>query len=87
MVPYGSDPYIRQAVRDIGLKWGVLVLDWYSNTIPLIYQREVPNNTVLSNGQKLTDFRMSKIIPDIVHPTDDGYKYMSSIISNFINSL
>ena len=87
MVPYGSDPYIRQAVRDIGLKWGVLVLDWYSNTIPLIYQREVPNNTVLSNGQKLTDFRMSKITPDTVHPTDDGYKYMSSIISNFINSL
>jgi lysophospholipase L1-like esterase len=87
MVPYGSDPYIRQAVRDIGLKWGVLVLDWYSADVPLIYQREVPNNTMLSSGQSLADFRMSKITPDTVHPTDNGYKYMSTIIEHFIKTL
>ena len=87
MVPYGSDPYIRQAVRDIGLKWGVLILDWYSADVPLIYQREVPNNTMLSSGQSLADFRMSKITPDTVHPTDNGYKYMSTIIEHFIKTL
>jgi lysophospholipase L1-like esterase len=80
IVPYGTNADFRQAVRDVGIKWGLPVLDLYSNQVPLVYFREGVDSTI-------QNLRRSTFTDDGTHPNQAGHYYISTFYENFLRSL
>lgn len=85
IVPYGASAGIRQAVRDLGKKWGVPYLDLYDNTkVPLFFGMDsVANSDVTS----VISTKQSAFLVDGCHPNTVGYQYLATIYENFLKSL
>lgn len=78
-LPAGKEAW-QQAVRDIGIKWGLPVLDLMDKNTPLIWLRNDVDPTI-------AQLRRSTFTYDGTHPNQDGYNYMSTFIEDFIKSL
>ncbi|HBI7093871.1 TPA: SGNH/GDSL hydrolase family protein [Clostridium perfringens] len=80
IVPYGCDEGFRQAVRDIGAKYGIPCLDLEDKNVPLIHLRKGVDNDIQL-------FRRKTFTHDTTHLNQEGYNYMSTFYEHFIKSL
>lgn len=80
---YSATDGHRQAVRDLGKKWGLPVLDLYDESQPLVFGRDAGSSIVSS---VVTEWRF-RYIADSVHLNEDGTKYISTIIEGFLSQL
>lgn len=78
-LPSGKEAW-QQAVRDVGAKWGIPVLDLTDKDTPLIWLREGVDPVI---GQ----VRRSIFTYDGTHLNQDGYEYMSTFYEHFLLSL
>ena len=83
IVPYGASFQIRQAVRDIGDKFGLAVLDLYSKDIPMFFGRE--DTSIVDSG--IVSLRRSQFTYDGTHPNQVGYDFLSTIFENFLRKI
>lgn len=83
VVPYGTDVNWRNAVRNIGKKWGIPYLDLMSEHTPLFFDKEPEIGVNASVVEK----RKATFLADVVHPNQVGYNYLSTIFEDFIRSL
>lgn len=81
------------ALRNVAKKYRILFLDFmFDYNIPIIggtdFRSYNPNatNEVIVDYNTL-DLRQKTFLADTVHPNDTGYKYMSTIIENWLRSL
>lgn len=77
---YGLTASWAEAVRLIGAKWGLPVLDLYSPSTPLIWLRDGVDATIAT-------LRRSTWTYDGTHPNQAGYDYMSTFFEDFVKRL
>jgi lysophospholipase L1-like esterase len=83
ITPYGATAGHRQAVKDMGKKWGVAVLDLYDENEPLVFGRESGS---IINSPTVTAWK-ALYLADGTHPNALGNRYISSIIESFLKSI
>lgn len=83
IVPYGTDEAHRNAIRELGNKWGVAVWDNYKGGTPLYYGKEdnvgVIESAVLANRAKYQ--------ANGAHPNYEGQKELSHMIEAWLRSI
>ena len=83
IVPYGTDIGHRNAVRELGSKWGVAVWDNYQGGTPLYYGKEpsvgVEASVVTAN--------QAKFQANGAHPNYKGHTQLADMIENWMRSL
>lgn len=83
VVPFGTDAEHRQAVRDVGNKWGVAVWDNYYGGTPLYYGKE---DSVGVDASVVTSNR-AKFQANGAHPNYKGHKQLADMIEDFLRSI
>lgn len=83
IVPFGATPEIRQAVRDIGNKWGVGVFDNYGKGTPLFYGKEAD----VGVSQEAINMRRSVFQANGAHPSYAGHYELSTQIEAWLRTL
>lgn len=83
ITPYGTDKTVRDAVKAVGKKYAAPVLDLYSDSIPMFYERDTMTTTLTN----IANSRKPILLADGVHPNTDGHKFLSTIIGHFVESL
>lgn len=83
IVPFGSSVGHREAVRQIGNKWGVAVWDNYYGGTPLYYGKE---DSVGVEASIVTSNR-SKFQANGAHPNYKGHKQLADMIEQFIKGI
>ena len=83
IVPFGSTPEIRQAVRDIGNKWGVGVFDNYGKGTPLYYGKEAD----VGVSQEAVSMRRAVFQANGAHPSYAGHYELSTQIEAWLRTL
>ena len=83
IVPFGTTSSHRQAVRELGNKWGVGVFDMFQGGTPLYYNKEsdivVEESIVTSNREKFQ--------ANGAHPNFLGHKQIGDMLESFLFSL
>ena len=83
ITPYGTTKAMRDAIKEIGAKYGFPVLDLYSAEVPMFYERD-SMTSLLSN---ISANKKKAFLADGVHPNYDGHTFLASIIESFIARL
>lgn len=83
IVPFGTDEGHRNAIRQLGNKWGVAVWDNYQGGTPLYYGKEdsvgVEQSVVTSNRAKFQ--------ANGAHPNYRGHKQLADMIEEFLRGI
>lgn len=83
IVPFGHSADIRQAVRDLGNKWGIGVFDNYGKGTPLYFGKE---DSVGVDTNIVTQRRASWQANG-AHPNYEGHKQLSTQIEAWLRTL
>ena len=83
IVPYGTDEAHRNAIRELGNKWGVAVWDNYKGGTPLYYGKEDSVGVIES---AITANR-AKYQANGAHPNYEGQKELSHMIESWLRSI
>ena len=83
VVPYGTNESHRNAVRQLGNKWGVAVWDNYQGGTPLYYGKE-PSVGVKSS---VVTANQAKFQANGAHPNYRGHKQLADMIEEFIRGI
>lgn len=83
IVPFGSSAGHRQAIRDLGNKWGLAVFDNYQAGTPLYFGKEdsvgVDPDIVAANQEKFQ--------ANGAHPNYKGHKQLADMIEAWMNGI
>lgn len=80
IIDYNTYSAYLTAVRNIANKYGIRYLDWYDNSTPLFFAKPGVDSSIIS-------LRYNSYFADGVHPGDNGYNFMSTIVENFMRTL
>ena len=83
IVPFGTDANHRNAIRQLGNKWGVAVWDNYQGGTPLYYGKE---DSVGVDASVVTANR-AKFQANGAHPNYRGHKQLADMIEQFLRSI
>ena len=83
IVPFGTTTDHREAVRQLGNKWGVAVFDMFQGGTPLYYNKEdsvgVESSILASNKEKFQ--------ANGAHPNFRGHKQIADMLEAFLRSI
>ena len=82
-VPFGPFAGIRQAVRDLGNKWGLAVFDFYGPQTPLYYGKE---DSVGVDASIVTANR-TKFQANGAHPNFKGHRQLADMLEAFLRTI
>ena len=84
IVPYGTTPEMRQAVRDMAVKYGLPYFDTTGNPQhPYIFGRE----PALAIDDYIKTVWRNRFLYDGIHPNDAGYKAWSTAFEAWLRSI
>ena len=83
IVPYGTDEVHRNAIRELGNKWGVAVWDNYKGGTPLYYGKEDSVGVI----QSAITANRAKYQANGAHPNYEGQKELSHMIEAWLRSI
>lgn len=83
IVPFGTDAGHRDAIRQLGNKWGVAVWDNYQGGTPLYYGKE---DSVGVDASIVTANR-AKFQANGAHPNYKGHKQLADMIEEFLRGI
>lgn len=83
IVPFGTDANHRNAIRQLGNKWGVAVWDNYQGGTPLYYGKE---DSVGVDASIITSNR-AKYQANGAHPNHYGHTQLADMIENFLRGI
>ena len=83
IVPFGTDAGHRDAVRQLGDKWGLAVWDNYQGGTPLYYGKE---DSVGVNASIVTANR-AKFQANGAHPNYKGHTQLADMLEHFMQGI
>lgn len=82
VVTYGATTTFKKAIRDIGVKYGIPVLDFTAASVPVFSEK---NSTGIYAD--VVSSRKATFLADGTHPNDAGYQYLSTFFEHWLRSL
>lgn len=83
IVPFGCDAEHRNAIRQLGNKWGVAVWDNYLGGTPLYYGKE----TSVGVEQSIIVANQEKYQANGAHPNYKGHRQLADMIEAFLRTI
>lgn len=83
IVPFGTDANHRNAIRQLGNKWGVAVWDNYQGGTPLYYGKE----DSVGVEQSIVTSNRTKFQANGAHPNFKGHRELGAMIEHWMRSL
>lgn len=83
IVPFGTDTGHRNAIRELGNKWGVAVWDNYQGGTPLYYGKE----DSVGVDEDIVTANRAKFQANGAHPNYKGHTQLGDMIEGFLRSI